>query len=151
MIDGSRAYKPPVPSGEKQVFHGEEQCIDALYKNAWGRQRLRICQRLGRDRKTIFKPLGRDCPQAVGPPLRHRRRRADRGVALTNGGWDAPNAAVYRDFTLEPGETTTVRWLAIVPDVVLDDPSLFFLAYADNTGVPSEGTLSGMELALTNE
>lgn len=74
-----------------------------------------------------------------------------RSFALTNGGWDAPNAAVYRDFTLEPGETTTVRWLAIVPDVVLDDPSLFFLAYADNTGVPSEGTLSGMELALPNE
>lgn len=74
-----------------------------------------------------------------------------RSFALTDGGWDAPNAGVYRDFTLEPGETTTVRWLAIVPDVVLDDPSLFFLAYADYTGVPSEGTFSAMELALPSE
>lgn len=71
-----------------------------------------------------------------------------RSFALTNGGWSASNAGEHLDFSLAPGETATVQWLAIVPDVALDDPSLFFLTYSEDVDAPAEGTLSGMELAV---
>lgn len=73
-----------------------------------------------------------------------------RSFALVNGqGWSGLAPGKYGDFSLEPGESATVRWLAIVPDVALDDPSLFLLGGA--FGDPDAIVLEGLKLELPNE
>ncbi|WP_139651465.1 hypothetical protein [Raoultibacter phocaeensis] len=70
-----------------------------------------------------------------------------RSFALVNGeGWSGLAPGRYRDFTLEPGESATVRWLAIVPDAALDDPSLFLLGGAFDD--PDDIVLEGLKLEL---
>lgn len=59
-----------------------------------------------------------------------------RSFKIINGtGWDASTpSGTYYDVALAPNETLTVRWLAIVPDYILDDPNLLFVTsyYGEN-------------------
>ena len=50
-----------------------------------------------------------------------------RSFKLLSGGWDSSLSRFPYDIVLAPHETTTVRWLAVVPDFALGDPTLFFL------------------------
>ena len=51
-----------------------------------------------------------------------------RSFAILNGGWDASRPGPHgEDMAFGPYETKTVRWLLIVPDFVLDDPSLLYI------------------------
>lgn len=56
-----------------------------------------------------------------------------RSFALLNGGWDSAKSNEYSDLVLTPGESSHVRWVAIVPNEILDDPSLFFLTFVDDS------------------
>lgn len=56
-----------------------------------------------------------------------------RSFALLNGGWDSAKSNEYSDLVLAPGESSHVRWVAIVPNEILDDPSLFFLTFVDDS------------------
>ena len=51
-----------------------------------------------------------------------------RSFALLNGGWDTSKPGAHgEDMAFDPHETKTIRWLLIVPDFVLDDPTLLYL------------------------
>ena len=62
-----------------------------------------------------------------------------RSFALLNGGWDSSKAGMYMDLALKPGETTTIRWLMVVPDFAYDDPTLFFLGAAADSPERAQG------------
>ena len=65
-----------------------------------------------------------------------------RSFALLNGGWDTSKPGVHADISINPHETETVRWLIIMPDFAIDDPSLFFLV----TNLDPEVKLEGFKL-----
>ena len=46
-------------------------------------------------------------------------------MLLAGGGWDPSESGTFREIIFEPYETKTIRWMFIVPDFALDDPTLF--------------------------
>lgn len=57
-----------------------------------------------------------------------------RSFAFTEGNPDMVDEELGYRLLVAPGETKTLRWLTVLPDIVLDDPSAFFWVGAEGGG-----------------